>query len=204
MNRDKIILSLFDYSGNWSAPYKKAGYNVIRHDLKRGWDIFSDTLPAVIADSLNGVTVHGILAAPPCTDFSNVGAQYWHAKDTTRPDYNSRDIEFDSQTEMSCFMIYTVMYIVELLKPKFWALENPLGRLRKLVPELGKPKLTFQPYEFGELYSKRTCLWGEFNPNLRRNPALPLYGNIIDMHRSAERRSVTPRGFTQAFYEANQ
>ncbi len=35
----KTILSLFDYSGNWSKPYEDAGYNVIRVDKKRGLDV---------------------------------------------------------------------------------------------------------------------------------------------------------------------
>jgi len=34
----KIILSLFDYSGNWPSFYKEAGYEVyqidIKHDIK--------------------------------------------------------------------------------------------------------------------------------------------------------------------------
>ena len=30
----KTILSLFDYSGNWSLPYEEAGHNVIRIDKK--------------------------------------------------------------------------------------------------------------------------------------------------------------------------
>jgi len=50
----KTILSLFDYSGNWSFFYKKAGYNVIRQDIKLGQDIFSDTIPTAIADSIVG------------------------------------------------------------------------------------------------------------------------------------------------------
>ena len=32
----KTILSLFDYTGNWSEPYRQAGYNVIQQDLKHG------------------------------------------------------------------------------------------------------------------------------------------------------------------------
>lgn len=72
----KIILSLFDYSGNWSRPYANAGYEVYQIDLKLGFDI--NTL---IPEEFPFETVHGILAAPPCTDFASSGAQYWKAKD---------------------------------------------------------------------------------------------------------------------------
>lgn len=36
----KVILSLFDYSGSWSKPYRDAGYDVVQVDLKLGDDIF--------------------------------------------------------------------------------------------------------------------------------------------------------------------
>jgi hypothetical protein len=81
----KTILSLFDYSGIWSAPYKKAGYNVIRHDLKFGQDIFTDTLSAAIDDYLEGNPIHGILAALPCTDFAVSGALHFAKKDAYNP-----------------------------------------------------------------------------------------------------------------------
>jgi len=40
---DKVILSLFDYSGNWPSPYKEAGYDVYQIDIKHGIDILSIT-----------------------------------------------------------------------------------------------------------------------------------------------------------------
>ncbi len=59
-NSFKTILSLCDYSGAWSNPYREAGYKVIQVDLKLGNDIrlfeFIDS------------QVYGILAAPPCTE----------------------------------------------------------------------------------------------------------------------------------------
>lgn len=43
---------------------------------------------------------------------------------------------------------------------KFWALENPAsGYLKRF---LGKPALVFEPYEFGDPYTKKTAIWGEF------------------------------------------
>ena len=69
----KTILSLFDYSGAWSKPYKDAGYDVVQMDIKNGQDIRW----AYHLDK----EVHGILMAPPCTAFAVSGAQYWKAKD---------------------------------------------------------------------------------------------------------------------------
>jgi len=40
----KTILSLFDYTGNWSKPYRDNGYNVIQVDIKLGMDILTINL----------------------------------------------------------------------------------------------------------------------------------------------------------------
>ena len=72
----KTILSLFDHTGSWSLPYKKAGYNVITVDIKDGIDVLTWDYKAIPKDE-----VIGILLAPPCTDFTVSGAQYWPAKD---------------------------------------------------------------------------------------------------------------------------
>ena len=70
-NSSKVILSLCDFSGAWSDPYKRAGYNVIKIDIKQGVDVRLLKLPE---------KVYGILAAPPCTNFSASGAMYWKRK----------------------------------------------------------------------------------------------------------------------------
>lgn len=88
-------------------------------------------------------------------------------------------------------------------RPKWWALENPAGKLRRY---LGPPTYTFQPNDHGDPYTKRTCLWGEFNLPAR-NPVPATEGS--KMHRlspspdRAARRSETPMGFARAFFEAN-
>ena len=92
--------------------------------------------------------------------------------------------------------------------PDFWVIENPVGRLHKLVPELGKPYY-IQPYWFGETYTKKTGLWGSFNKPKPTDLVLPLdgskmhkqYGGKTD--RTKELRSITPMGFAKAFYKYN-
>jgi hypothetical protein len=88
-------------------------------------------------------------------------------------------------------------------QPEWWALENPIG---KLVRWLGKPKMYFQPYEFGDPYTKRTALWGEFTPPTK-HPVEPTEGGKIwrmaPSADRAEKRSITPAGFARAFFEAN-
>jgi hypothetical protein len=189
----KVILSLYDYSGAWSAPYRDAGYHVIQVDLKLGIDIFNFEYTNIDA-------VHGILSAPPCTDFSVSGAQYWKRKDA------------DGTTQRSLRLIDKTLEIVNYFEPKWWALENPVGRLPKLRPQLGKAKLIFQPHWYGDPWTKRTCLWGEFNIDLPRNEVEPVryckQGSWTQLlggksERTKELRSMTPPGFAKAFFQAN-
>jgi len=37
--QQRTIISLCDFSGNWSKPYRDAGYNVVQVDLKHGNDV---------------------------------------------------------------------------------------------------------------------------------------------------------------------
>ena len=105
------------------------------------------------------------------------------------------------------------MRMVAIYKPVFWALENPVGRLRRY---LGPPRLIFNPCDYGDEYTKKTCLWGEFNMPVK-NPVEPvmyerggkkgswMWANLGGKsERTKELRSITPLGFAKAFYEANK
>jgi hypothetical protein len=189
----KTLLSLFDFSGRWSRPYVEAGWDVYQVDIKLGIDILS-LEPCDLPPKIDG-----ILAAPPCTDFAGSGAQYWKAKD------------LDGRTEHSLALLDKTLSLVRHYEPVFWALENPVGRLPTLRPEIGKPWY-FNPNEFagwleGECYTKRTGLWGVFNKPEKL--ALPVSGTSPIMslggksERTKELRSMTPLGFAYAFYNSN-
>ena len=197
----KVILSLFDYSGRWSDPYKQAGYDVYQVDIKLGLDVLS-----LEPRDLPFSAVHGLLAAPPCTDFAGSGAQYWKAKDA------------DGRTDASLALIDKTLSLISYYDPVFWALENPVGRLPKLRPSIGAPWY-FNPNEFAgwldpelgdkECYTKRTGLWGKFNkPEKRSRPVIPDCNPIMRLggksEKTKELRSMTPRGFALAFFNANQ
>jgi len=188
----KTILSLFDYTGNWSDPYHQAGYNVIQVDIKLGDDILT-------WDYLGIKSVHGILAAPPCTDLSSSGARWWKSKDK------------DGSTERSLQLVDKTIEIIKHFQPQWWAIENPVGRLPKLRPELGRP-FWFQPCDYGDPYTKRTGLFGKFTPPLpvfmgadwsvepTEGSKMWLLPPTPDRN---EKRSATPKGFARAFFIVN-
>lgn len=202
----KTLLSLFDYTGNWAKPFAEAGWNVILWDIKHTcnlFDQFSDIHDAC-ADYFyenifdNFGTVDGILAAVPCTDFAVSGARWFAEKDES------------GQTQKSIEIVYQTLRIIDLCSPDFWTIEQPVSRIHNLVPELGKPKMYFNPCDFGEPYTKKTALYGDFNTNLKMNKVIPIHGSMMHTkyggksERTKELRSVTPEGFASAFYEANK
>ncbi len=191
MNSNKIILDLCGGTGAWSRPYKEAGY----------------TVKVITLPEYNVITyfpprnVYGILSAPPCTMFSL-------ARTTAK---TPRNLDEGLKTVWAC------MTIIWEAKPKFWAMENPKGLLRKFM---GKPAFEFDASEFGEDYNKHTDLWGYFNAprktteykrfpstdkNTRKLPPIPEgYTRDKNMTTVAIKRSITPAGFANAFFKANQ
>lgn len=216
-NENKIILDLCGGTGSWSKPYKDAGYDVRVitlpdydvTDAMLSYDFigfFSQTKKTESL-SIEINKVYGILAAPPCTMFSL-------ARTTAK---TPRDFKQGLSTVNACLEIIKTCRISGGLK--FWALENPVGYLRQF---LGKPPLTFNPCDYGDLHTKKTDLWGYYNEpkkspviipdeikqklsvNNRELPELPEGYIPPDKNRQAARRAMTPQGFARAFYKANK
>lgn len=184
-SKDKVILDLCGGTGSWSKPYRDAGYDVRIITLPEN-DVLTYEPPE---------KVYGILAAPPCTDFASSGARWFAEKDQ------------DGRTIQSMGVLIAVLEIIARSNPQaFWALENPVGRIRRWMH---RPALTFHPCDFGDPYTKKTLLWGRFNAP-EKNPVEPVEGSKMwkmyggKSERTKRLRSVTPPGFAKAFFEANQ
>lgn len=179
-NDQKLILDLCGGSGEWGRPYREAGYVVQVVDMQDGGTDVRDLKPVDLLDFGGFSDVHGILAAPPCTEFS------------LAKNGQTRHIRAGLEVVSACIRL------VAALKPEWWALENPVGLLQAY---LGTPVDVWEPYEFGDPWTKRTALWGEFNIP-RRGPFVEPTGSAMDRSGSAA-RAVTPPGFARAFFEAN-
>lgn len=196
----KTLLSLFDYSGTWSDPFRASGWDVIQWDIKL--DDFMDVKNIDSAEQALELfeSVDGILAAPPCDHFTKSCAQWWPMKDA------------DGRTAAAIELVRQVQKLADLFTPTdpefedgfFWVVENPVGRIPSLFPEFGQG-LFFQPHEYagyleptpdvyGRLfeiglkkglgvtkeetefvvrwnaYKKQTGLWGDFNRNIPKRP----------------------------------
>jgi len=184
-NKDKIILDLCGGTGSWSKPYKDAGY-----------DVRLVTIPDLDVRLYNPTEkIYGILAAPPCTVFSLAGN--WVKR--------SREEMLEALS-----VVDACLRIIQKCKPKFWALENPVGKLKNWI---GEPVMRFDPWQFGDGTFKKTALCGNFNKpiqtcfikperiNYSKTPIGRLGGKST---KTKELRSITPQGFAQAFYKANK
>lgn len=191
-----VVISLCDHSGNWSKPFMDNGYEVVTVDIKETphkhpnrTHIVSDVRLWKFDERLKGRVV-GVLAAPPCTDFSLSCTRLWKEKDA------------DGRTAASLSIVDACLRVAANYKPRWWALENPVGRLSYW---LGEPTFRFDPCDFarrhlsredeGRLdalrntdwsqpgmqlaeddvkfiwdtnaYTKKTQLWGDFTPPMK-------------------------------------
>ncbi len=201
----KIILQLCADIGSDTKPYKDAGYDV----RLIGKDIGVENYHPPKG-------VYGIIANPVCLEFS-----------TARSNGKARNPEEGMKLVKECMRI-----IEEAGYVKFWVIENPAtGALRNY---LGKPKFTYQPWQYGSPWTKKTALWGNFwmpPPKYTKWEDVPkiegLYQrpgrgkpSLAFMHKSHKRlikewdcfdveddmsfRSLCSQNFAEAFYKANQ
>lgn len=249
-NQHLVILSICDLTGSWTKPYAEAGYTVLRIDPEHAnrdggkegivLDAETPTLePVKMPDGGIGIgltvgemlremaalgvtpwlqkysghdgpmTIHGIILQPPCTHFAISGSQWWKGKDAA------------GTTQRGVTIVLQCLEAVKRLRPNWWVLENPVGRLRTLVPQVGDPRMSFDPCDYGDPYTKRTQLFGDFNTNLPRTPVEPEYVTLTRKDGTQVRgskywaklggkskktkylRSLTPAGFANAFFKAN-
>ncbi len=205
MNKEqKTILHLCADIGSDSKPYKDAGYNVIL--IGKDIGVENHTPPA---------DVYGIIANPVCTEFSI--ATGFHK---------------DRNLEKGMFLVNHCLRIIKEANPKFWIIENPAtGKLKDF---LGKPRMTYEPWQYGSPWTKKTALWGEFNKPqaiYHRWEDVPKNSNLYIrptrtkpslafLHKSAIKhieefkdftveddmsfRSLCSQNFANAFFNANQ
>jgi len=189
MLKNRIILDLCGGTGAWSKSYKDAGYNVKIITLPQ-----YDLLNEEVVKYCIYLNPYGILFAVECTPWANSGACWFDKR-------NPREIFYYSK------LLVKGLRIIMSTNPVFWCIENPVGKMKDF---LGKPKMTFNPCDYGDPYKKRTLLWGEFNSNLIKNPVKPIIPSPLHQNlggksdKTKRLRSITPPGFAQAFYEANR
>ena len=113
----------------------------IREVLADGWDL--------------------MIAFPPCTDLSVIGASHWSAK------------RADGRQQAAIELVRLLM----LAPIPHIAVENPVG---KISTSLRPPDQIIHPWQFGDPWMKRTCLWLKQLPPLRSTQVVTPAGHWVN------------------------
>lgn len=205
-----LVLSLYDSTLTALRPWAAEGHRCVAVDVLHpsGWSQFRRTgiqlwggdiraFPG--CDSVPDI----VMAWPPCTHLALSGARWWKPKG---PEALAEAMELVEAGRKWCRQAKIGGFI-----------ENPVGRL---ATHWRKPDSYWDPFEYAgypggenDRYRKRTCMWlfgRVVMPDPRPLPICELTRNRIhrasgwDKKKQKAMRSATPRGFAQAFFEANK
>jgi len=192
-----IVVSCFDHSTNMVKPWAEAGYTCycvdIQHPLGENKE---GNIIKVGADIKTWMPPEGEIAFasffPPCTHLAVSGARWFKGKGLFAL---SESIE----------MFAHAVRLAELMGAPYM-IENPVS---VVSTHWRKPDYKFDPCDYGDPYTKKTCLWvGNGFVMPQTNPVAPELGSM--MHKlppsedRANLRSETPMGFARAVFEANR
>jgi len=155
------VLELFAGSRSIGKAAESLGYEVYSSDLNyfEGIDYPIDILEFDIKKVPFKPDI--IWASPPCTYFSvaSIG-KHWNKNHTPK-------------TEQAIFGVKVIKKTIQIIKelnPKYWYIENPRGKLRKLDFMQSLPRTTVWYCTYGDTRAKPTDIWTNnlrsvFNPD---------------------------------------
>ena len=160
VNNKKVVISLYDFTGEALRPWAEAGYTClavdIQHDNKNPiLDTFStggsirymganlhdnddpmnETFKDALSEILDNLTPVMGMAFPVCTDLAVSGARHFKAKAAIDPEFQDKAAEY---------AILAAAFFETIEVPYF--IENPVS---VLATKWRKPDYTFHPYEYG-------------------------------------------------------
>lgn len=128
--------------------FRKLGHEAYSCDIQEcsgghpEWHIKGDAIQVINREKWDM-----IIAFPPCTDLSAAGAPSWKQK------------QEDGRQQAAIDFVYAIRDA----DCEFIAIENPTG---KLNTSWRKPDQIINPFQFGDPFKKRTCLWLKCLPKL--------------------------------------
>ena len=197
--KDPIALFLCEESGETARPWSDGGVECWCVDTAHPAGVHRDgNIVRVGCDVLSWLPPRRdylfACAMPPCTDLANSGNR-WKA-------------------DKGLGVLASALAIVDRCRQILewteapWFLENPVG---SIATYWRKPDYVFQPWNFGDLESKKTCLWtggGFVMPELecveRPENVKESVWRMAPGPDRARLRSKTFAGFARAVYEANK
>lgn len=189
----RLCVDLCSGKGGFSQSFKEhLDWNIITVDIERKFKptIIADVCYLPLRDNLEPSV---LLASPPCQRFS-VACPEWPKVGIMK----------------AMMMVGACFEAVARLKPKRWLIENPRGRLRWFI---GKPRQTirYSDYDFKYKVNKVTDFWGNIPFPMVKAERKIKVGHVekgwfrrgfnYDLPRDRSRRSIIPKGVSEAVYE---
>jgi len=181
------VLELFAGSRSFSKVAEEMGMETFTTDIKDFDKI--DYVCDIMDFDVSKVPFKPdiIWASPPCTYFSvaSIG-RHWHKDHTPKTE----------QAKLGVQIVQKTLDIINFLKPDFYFIENPRGKLRKLEVVKGTPRTTVCYCQYGENRMKPTDIWTNhladwFNEKGWKPRKMCFNGNKNCHHQPAPRGSQT-------------
>ncbi len=184
------VLELFAGSCSFSNVAKEYGYETFTTDYNNfdGIDYVTDILQFDYNELPYKPDI--IWASPPCTYFSvaSIG-KHWNKDNTPK--------SIEAITGMA--IVNKTKEIINTLQPKYFVIENPRGKLRKLDLLDSFNRVTVTYCQYGDNRMKPTDLWH----NLDWTPR-PMCKNGMPCHVAAPRGSQTGTQGLKGNYERSK
>ncbi len=193
----RIVISCFDYTTNMVKPWANAGYLCYCVDMQHPpGEIRDGNIIKVGADMLHWLPPKGEIAFaaffPPCTDVAVSGARWFRDKGL-------------GKLINALTLFKRSVDLAELIGAPY-IIENPVCTVSSYWR---KPDHTFDPCDYSDPYTKKTCLWVGNGFNMPAKSRIePSEGSKMHLMPPSEERanlrSATPMGFAKAVFDANK
>jgi hypothetical protein len=144
------ILELFAGSRSFSNAAEELGFETYSVDINNFDNI--DYVTDILDFDYKKIPFKpdAIWASPPCTAFSvtQIGRNWFH--DNTPKTEGAK---------LGIKLVLKTLEIINKLEPKYWFIENPRGKLRKLNIVSGLPRTTVWYCQYGDRRAKPTDIW---------------------------------------------
>lgn len=191
-----VVISCFDYSTRMVKPWAEAGFTCYCVDVRHPpGETVDDNVIKVGVDILEWLPPREDIAFaaffPPCTDVAVSGARWFKDKGIG--------------ALINALSLFDRSVLLAEWTGAPYLIENPVSTVSTYWR---KPDYTFDPCDYGDPYTKKTCLWtggGFVMPD--KVPVSPTEGSKMHLlpptKDRANKRSETPEGFARAVFEAN-
>ena len=173
-------VELFSGTKSFSTVMEQHGHSTLTIDNNPALspDLAVDILAFDYKAAIGDEPIDILWASPPCEGFSvAVIGRNWNHDHTPKTD----------SARMAVRTVSKAIEIIEVMQPKYWFIENPRGKLRKMLFMQGFKRHTVTYCQYGDTRMKPTDIWTNADWWQPRQPCK----NGSKCHESAPRGSQT-------------